>query len=107
MNLLKLRILIVSISLLSIIPFQNANSQQSIKIMYYNVLNYPGSTAERVSYFKTINQYVKPDILLVNQLGDYVTERCLLLDDLPIALNFLLEFATDPNLPRGNHVVLK
>jgi hypothetical protein len=37
-------------------------------VMYYNILNFPGTTPERIVNFRTINQYVKPDILLVNEL---------------------------------------
>ena len=37
-------------------------------IMYYNVLNYPGSTGSRVQYFRQINQYVKPDLILITEL---------------------------------------
>jgi len=36
--------------------------------MYYNLLNYPGNTPERVEYFRTINQYIQADIILVNEL---------------------------------------
>ncbi len=55
-------------SLLLILVQGNIQSQDTARIMYYNILNYPGSTPERVSYFRTINQFVKPDILLVNEL---------------------------------------
>jgi len=43
-------------------------AQDTLRVMYYNVLNYPGSTPERVSHFKIVNLYVQPDILLVNEL---------------------------------------
>lgn len=45
-------------------------AQDTLKVMYYNVLNFPGSTGYRVSYFRTINQYISPDILLVTELHD-------------------------------------
>jgi hypothetical protein len=37
-------------------------------VMYYNVLNYPGTTGSRVQYFRQINQYVKPDLILITEL---------------------------------------
>ena len=43
-------------------------AQDTLRVMYYNTLNYPGSTPERVSHFKIVNLYVQPDILLVNEL---------------------------------------
>ena len=37
-------------------------------VMYYNILNYPGSTSEKVSHFKIANLYVETEILLVDEL---------------------------------------
>ena len=48
--------------------FNKAFAQDTLEVMYYNVLNYPGSTPERVDYFRTINQYVKADIIVVNEV---------------------------------------
>jgi hypothetical protein len=45
-----------------------ATSQDTLTVMYYNVLNYPGSTSYRVSYFRTTCHYVMPDVLLINEL---------------------------------------
>lgn len=42
--------------------------RDTLVIMAYNVLNYPGSTAARWSNFRTIVQYVKPDIILCNEM---------------------------------------
>jgi len=36
--------------------------------MYYNILNYPGSTPERSAYFRTATQFIDADIILVNEL---------------------------------------
>ncbi len=44
-------------------------AQDTLKVMYYNVLNFPGSTGERVANFRTINQYVRPDIILICELN--------------------------------------
>lgn len=43
-------------------------AQDTLEVMYYNVLNYPGSTPARVDYFRTINQYIKADIIVVNEV---------------------------------------
>jgi hypothetical protein len=37
-------------------------------IMYYNVLNFPGSTPERVSNFRTVTRYINPDIVVITEL---------------------------------------
>ena len=49
-------------------PGKRTTAQDTLEVMYYNILNYPGSTPGRVDYFKTINQYIKADIILVNEL---------------------------------------
>ena len=62
------RFSIYLIILLWFIPHADLLGQDTLRVMYYNILNYPGSTPERVSNFKTINLYIQPDILLVNEL---------------------------------------
>ena len=42
--------------------------QDTLSIMTYNVLNFPGSTAERVSDFRTVIDEYRPDILVVNEM---------------------------------------
>jgi len=59
-------------------------AQDSLKIMYYNVLNYPGSTPGRVSYFRTTNQYVGADIILVTELISDAGAETLLQDGLNV-----------------------
>ncbi|GIV34832.1 MAG: hypothetical protein KatS3mg031_2367 [Chitinophagales bacterium] len=44
------------------------HAQDTLRVMYYNVLNYPGSTPQRATYFKEICSFVKPDVLLVGEL---------------------------------------
>jgi len=56
------------ISALYVIIYTSAISQDTLKVMYYNVLNYPGSTSGRVEYFRTITHYVMPDVILINEL---------------------------------------
>lgn len=53
-------------------------------IMYYNVLNYPGSTASRVQYFRTVNRYVEPDIILITELVSNAGAQMLLQDGLNV-----------------------
>jgi endonuclease/exonuclease/phosphatase family metal-dependent hydrolase len=45
-----------------------SHSQDTISVMYYNLLNYPGSTPERSDTLLKIVQYIQPDILVVNEL---------------------------------------
>jgi hypothetical protein len=43
-------------------------AQDQIKIMYYNILNFPGATPQRVDTLKKIIQYAEPDVFVVNEL---------------------------------------
>ena len=47
---------------------KNLSAQASLKIMYYNILNFPGSTPERSAYFRTATQFINADIILVNEM---------------------------------------
>jgi hypothetical protein len=42
--------------------------RDTLVIMAYNVLNYPGSTSARWANFRTIVKYVQPDIILCNEM---------------------------------------
>lgn len=44
------------------------SQSDTASVMYYNVLNFPGSTSQRVNNFRTINQYLKPDIILITEI---------------------------------------
>lgn len=44
-------------------------AQSSLDIMYYNLLNFPGTTPERADTLRKIVQYVQPDLLVVNELS--------------------------------------
>lgn len=46
----------------------SASSQNSLDIMYYNLLNFPGTTPGRADTLRKVVQYSKPDILVVNEL---------------------------------------
>ena len=65
-------------------PSKKIYTQDTLEVMYYNILNYPGSTPERVDYFKTINQYIKADIILVNEIRSELGADLLLLDGLNV-----------------------
>ena len=65
-------------------PFNRLAAQDTLKVMYYNILNYPGSTPERVDYFKTISQYIRADIILVNEILSESGAELLLQDGLNV-----------------------
>ncbi|MCZ7602859.1 MAG: T9SS type A sorting domain-containing protein [Melioribacteraceae bacterium] len=47
----------------------NLSAQETIKLMTYNLLNYPGSTSEtRNPYFQKTLKYVQPQILVVQEV---------------------------------------
>jgi hypothetical protein len=43
-------------------------AQDTIKVMWYNILNYPEINSARISYLQTILQYEKPDIFVVCEI---------------------------------------
>jgi endonuclease/exonuclease/phosphatase family metal-dependent hydrolase len=45
-----------------------AHGQETIKIMSYNALNYPGNDRTRDGYFKTVMQNTNPDIVVVQEM---------------------------------------
>ncbi|MBK7868886.1 MAG: hypothetical protein IPJ75_18850 [Ignavibacteriales bacterium] len=48
-------------------------AQDTILLMSYNLLNYPGtSAAVRNNYYKTIMNAVKPDVLLVQEITSQI-----------------------------------
>jgi len=77
-------------------------AQDTLKVMYYNILNYPGSTPERVNYFRTVNQYINADVILVNELLNQEGANTLLQDGLNVfgktkfqGANFINGYDTD------------
>lgn len=55
--------------LLNLLSSQNATAQQdTLRVVYYNLLKFPGSTANRADSLKVILDYLKPDILCVEEL---------------------------------------
>ena len=72
-------------SILALVCWLQVFSQgDTATIMYYNVLNYPGSTSSRVQYFRTVNQYAQPDIILITELISEVGAQILLQDGLNV-----------------------
>lgn len=63
MNRLKQAIVGVSLLISS-----SGFSQDTISIMYYNLLNFPLVNSGRITYLNTVLQHVKPDILVVEEL---------------------------------------
>jgi hypothetical protein len=40
----------------------------NLRVMYYNILDYPYSDPGRAPYFRTINRYLEADVILVTEL---------------------------------------
>lgn len=53
---------------LFLFALSNAVGQDTIRVMYYNLLNFPSVSPERVTYLRKIIAYSQPDILVVNEL---------------------------------------
>ena len=75
------RLLTFFAMLLQLVGFSQTDTAT---IMYYNVLNYPGSTGSRVQYFRQINQYIKPDFVLITELISNAGAVTLLQDGLNV-----------------------
>jgi len=46
----------------------NLKAQDTLTIMAYNILNYPGSNSSKADTLKPIIQYVRPDIFMITEL---------------------------------------
>lgn len=46
--------------------------QDSLRIMYYNLLKFPATNASRTDEYRTIFQYYQPDVLAVNELDSEI-----------------------------------
>ena len=53
---------------LILFPLSGLYPQDTLSIMTYNVLNFPGSTPERVTHFRKVLDIYRPDILVVNEM---------------------------------------
>jgi hypothetical protein len=81
------------------------SQQDTARVMYYNLLNFPGTTPERVAHFRVINQYVNPDILLVNELLNEEGANSLLNDGLNVFGSNQYERATFTNGPDSDNLL--
>lgn len=61
-----IRIITPLIVALSITTF--SFSQENLKVMYYNILKFPQSAADRADTLKNIIQHTQPDVFIVNEL---------------------------------------
>jgi len=59
-----MRCLLIILSFLPMI----SPAQDSLRIMYYNLLNYPDTSPERADTLRKIVHYAKPDIFVINEL---------------------------------------
>ncbi|GAB4322822.1 MAG: hypothetical protein Kow00127_15510 [Bacteroidales bacterium] len=60
----KFRALALTLVLLPIL----LAGQDTLQVMYYNVLNFPGTTPGRIDYFRTVTSYIQPDVLLTTEV---------------------------------------
>ena len=51
--------------------FLSAFSQDTIKVTYYNLLNFPSSQQDRIDTLIKILDFIKPDIFVVNELTSF------------------------------------
>ena len=70
--------------ILILFPFSLLGQIDTINVMYYNILNYPGTTAERSAYFREIIAYTKPDIIVVSELSSEAGADILLVNALNV-----------------------
>lgn len=57
-------------------------AQDTLTVMYYNLLNFPSSNVNRTDNYRTILQYTRPDVFVVNELesalgADYILDSSL------------------------------
>ncbi len=51
-----------------IITFSGSAQEDTISVMYYNLLKFPNINSSRITYLETVVQYMKPDIFVVCEL---------------------------------------
>ena len=54
--------------LMGFVTLTMAVSQTTVKIVTYNLLNFTETTASRAPYFKTVADYINPDILVIQEV---------------------------------------
>lgn len=55
-------------TILLLMSIVNSFGQDTVRVMYYNILNFPGDSPERITYLRKILLYSKPDVFVVNEL---------------------------------------
>lgn len=79
------------ISLIALILSSSSFGQgeETISIMFYNILNYPNINSARITYMETIAQHVQPDVLVVSELTSLTGSNTILNDALNVgAINY-------------------
>jgi hypothetical protein len=61
-----------------------ANSQDTLTVMTYNVLNYPSSNTSKADTLKPIVKHVQPDIFMINELESSAGATTILTDALNV-----------------------
>ena len=54
--------------LLFLFAVNQSLGQDSLRVMYYNLLKYPSSGQDRYEEYKVFLEYAQPDVFLVNEL---------------------------------------
>ena len=57
--------------LLSILISFTIFSQETLKVMYYNLLTFPQTQPDRIDTLKKITNYAQPDVFVVNELNSF------------------------------------
>ena len=84
MKIIRSAFLIIGFLVVTLAQVEQIFAQDTLKVMYYNILNYPGSTPERIVYFRTVNQYINADVILVNEILNEDGFNALLQDGLNV-----------------------
>jgi hypothetical protein len=59
-------------------------SQDTLSVMYYNLLNYSPASSDNIKYLKQITSYIKPDVFVVNEISDDTSASSIVSDVLNI-----------------------
>ncbi|NPD84718.1 hypothetical protein HNS38_08115 [Lentimicrobium sp. L6] len=92
---------IALISLLSL----TAMSQDTLKIMYYNLLNFPGTTPGRADTLRKTVQYIMPDLLVVNELSSEEGAELILNNSLNIGVSETFQRAEFTDGPDSDNML--
>jgi hypothetical protein len=83
----------------------NAQPIDTLKVMSYNLLNFPGTAPERIDTLKGILNYVKPDILMVCELISAAGGDDILFNALNVGGVSSYEMAAFSNGPDSDNLV--